>query len=84
WGGLGRAFEGERNLAAAAEAYEAGLALDPNDAALLRSAAITRSKLGEYGRAMELLARAIELEPKNPLNQQMLERTLRKIERSAE
>jgi hypothetical protein len=84
WGGLGRALEGEQNLPGAAEAYEAGLALDPNDAALLRSAAVTRSKLGEYGRAMELLARAAEVEPRNPLNQQMLERTLRKIERSAE
>jgi hypothetical protein len=84
WGGLGRALEGEQNLPGAAEAYEAGLALNPNDAALLRSAAVTRSKLGEYGRAMELLARAVEVEPRNPLNQQMLERTLRKIERSAE
>jgi hypothetical protein len=84
WGGLGRALDGEQNLPGAAEAYEAGLALDPDDAALLRSAAATRSKLGDYGRAMELLARAIEVEPHNPINQQMLERTLRKIERSTE
>jgi Flp pilus assembly protein TadD len=84
WGGMGRALEGEDKLPEAADAYEAGLALEPNDAALLRSAAATRSKLGEYGRAMELLARAVEVEPRNPINQRMLERTLRKIERSAD
>ena len=83
WGGLGRALEGEHDFAAAADAYEAGLALAPDDTALLRSAAITRSRLGEYGRAMELLAHAAEVEPNNPLNHQMLERTLRKIESSA-
>ncbi len=84
WGGLGRALEGERNLLGAAEAYEAGLAVDPNDTALLRSAAATRSKLGEHARAVELFTQALELEPNNPLNRRMLENAQRNLERPAE
>lgn len=80
WGGLGRALEGELDFLAAAEAYETGLALAPTDTALLRSAAATRSKLGDHGRAAEHLARAIQLEPRNPLNRKMLKRNLRNLE----
>jgi predicted Zn-dependent protease len=71
-------------LSGAAEAYEAGLAVDPNDTALLRSAAAARSKLGEYARAIELLTRAIQAEPNNPANRRMLERAQHNLERSAE
>jgi tetratricopeptide (TPR) repeat protein len=84
WGGVGRAFDGERNFSAAAEAYEAGLAVDPNDTALLRSAAAARSKLGEYERAIEFLTHALELEPNKPMNRQMLERARGNLERSRE
>jgi tetratricopeptide (TPR) repeat protein len=84
WGGIGRALEGERDFEAAAEAYEAGLGFDPNDTALLRSAAAARSRLGNYERAFELLGRALELEPNNPHNRQMLEGVLRNLERSIE
>ena len=84
WGGMGRALAGERDFSAAAEAYEAGLAVDPNDTALLRSAAAARNTLGGYERAIELLTRALELEPNNPINRRMLERTRQKLENSGE
>ncbi len=84
WGGLGRALEGERDFAAAADAYEAGLALDPEDIALLRSATAARSKNGDYAQAVALISRAVALEPDNPANQQMLERARRNLERSAD
>ena len=84
WGGKGRALEGERDFSRAAEAYEAGLGAYPNDTALLRSAAAARSVLGEYERAVELLTRALALEPKNPTNRRMLERAQRGLEPSDE
>ena len=84
WGGKGRALEGERDFSRAAEAYEAGLRLYPNDTALLRSAAAARSVLGEYERAVELLTRALALEPNNPINHRMLERARRGLEPSDE
>jgi len=84
WGGLGRALDAERDFSAAANAYEAGLALDPTDTALLRSAAAARSKLGQHERSVALLGRAVELEPNHPTNRQMLERAERNLERSAE
>lgn len=80
WGGKGRALEGERDFSGAAEAYEAGLAVDPNDTALLRSAAAARSMLGGYERAVELLSRALALEPNNSVNRRMLERAQRNLE----
>ena len=83
WGGLGRALEGERDFSRAAEAYESGLAVDPNDTPLLRSAAVARSKLGEYERAVTLLNRALALEPNNPMNRRMLERAQQNLEPSA-
>ena len=84
WGGIGRALAGERDFSAAAEAYEEGLAAHPNDTALLRSAAAARSKLGEYQRAIELLTRAVRIEPNNPLHRRMLERAQRNLEPSTE
>ncbi len=84
WGGKGRALEGERDFSRAAEAYEAGLRVYPNDTALLRSAAAARSVLGEYKRAVELLTWALALEPKNPMNRRMLERARLGLERSDE
>jgi len=84
WGGIGRALAGERDFSAAAEAYEEGLAAHPNDTALLRSAAAARSELGEYQRAIELLTRAIRIEPNNPLHRRMLERAQRNLEPSTE
>jgi len=84
WGGLGRALSGERDFKGAADAYEAGLAVDPTDTALLRSAAAARSKAGGHARAVELLTRALQLEPDNPANRQMLERAQRNLERSTE
>jgi hypothetical protein len=83
WGGLGRALERERDFSRAAEAYEAGLAVDPNDTALLRSAAAARSMLGEYERAVELLTRALALEPNNPMNRRMLESARNNLDPSA-
>jgi hypothetical protein len=82
WGGIGRAFEAEGDFASAADAYEAGLAVDANDTALLRNAAAARSNLEEYERAIELLGRAVELEPNNPINRRMRARAQRKLERS--
>jgi tetratricopeptide (TPR) repeat protein len=81
---MGRALEAKSDFSAAAEAYEAGLAVDPTDTALLRSAAVVRSKLGEHERAIELLTLAIQIEPNNPTNQRILERVQRQLERSAE
>jgi hypothetical protein len=63
FGGLGRALERQGDRRAAADAYEAGLVVEPDDAALLRSAARTRLELGDSGRAVELLERALALEP---------------------
>jgi tetratricopeptide (TPR) repeat protein len=80
WGGLGLAREGEGNLLGAAAAFDAGLAVDPADTALLRNAAAARYKLGEYATAVELLERALELEPNNPINRQMLEKAQRELE----
>jgi len=80
WGGIGRALEAESDLAGAADAYEAGLTVDPNDTPLLRSAAAAHSRLGAYERAVELLTRALALEPDNPLNRRMLNRAKRKLE----
>jgi hypothetical protein len=84
WGGMGRTFAAEGDFPAAAEAYEAGLAVDARDTALLRSAAAARSKLREYKRTVELLTQATQLEPNNPLNRRMLERAQHNLERSAE
>jgi len=84
WGGLGRALSHERDFWGAAEAYEAGLLIDRNDTALLRSAAAERSKRGEYDRAVELLTRALALEPNNPMNRRMLKRARRNLEPSPE
>ncbi len=83
WGGVGRALDGKREFSRAAEAYEAGLAVDPNDTALLRSAAAARFKLGGYERAVELLSRALAVEPNNPNNRRMLERARHNLESSA-
>ena len=83
WGGVGRSLEGERDFSRAAEAYESGLAVDPNDTPLLRSAAVARSKLGEHERAVTLLIRALALEPNNPMNRRMLERAQQNLEPSA-
>lgn len=74
WGGLGRALDGEGEFEAAADAYEAGLEIDPGDTALLRSAAVARSRHGDCRRAVALLDRAIEHEPNEPANRRMRER----------
>jgi MFS family permease len=84
WGGVGRSLDGEFDFSRAAGAYEKGLAVDPGDTALLRSAALARSKLGEYERAIELLNRALDREPENPVTRQMLKRVKRNFERSVE
>jgi hypothetical protein len=83
WGGKGRALEGERDFSQAAEAYERGLMVDPSDTALLRSAAAVRSALGNYERAVELLTRALALEPDNRRNRRMLESARHHLESSA-
>jgi hypothetical protein len=82
WGGLRLALEGQGNLDSAAAAYEAGLDVGPDDTALLRDAAAARYKLGEYGRAIALLRRALALEPDNPVNRQMMKRARRALEQS--
>jgi len=82
WGGLGLALEGQGDLHGAAEAYEAGLAVGPRDTALLRDAAAARYKLGQYGRAIALLRRALAVEPDNRVNRQMMKRARRALEQS--
>jgi Tfp pilus assembly protein PilF len=77
WGGLGRALEGEGDLSAAAEAYEAGLVLDPSDAALLRSAGFTRLRIGQPDRAAEFFERSLEREPGHKRTREGLEEARR-------
>ena len=77
WGGLGRALEGEGDVSAAAEAYEAGLVLDPSDAALLRSAGFTRLRIGQPDRAAEFFERSLEREPGHKRTREGLEEARR-------
>jgi len=72
WGGLGRALEGLGDLPAAAQAYEAGLAVDPADAALLRSSGFVHRQLGDLETARERLAQALQLEPRHARTQRAL------------
>jgi tetratricopeptide (TPR) repeat protein len=81
WGGLGRALEGEGAWRGAAEAYEAGLELDPDDAALLRSAGIALLRLNEPERALPLLERALEIEPDHDRTRRALARARRALGR---
>ncbi len=73
WGGLGRALEGQGDLRGAAEAYETGLGVDPDDAALLRSAGLVRLRLGEPERAAALLARVLQIEPGDARTRRVLD-----------
>jgi len=82
WGGLGLALEGQGNLLEAAQAYEAGLDVDPSDTALLRNAAAAHYKLGEYGRAIALLRRALAVEPDNPVNRKMMKRARQALDQA--
>ncbi|HXV36223.1 MAG TPA: tetratricopeptide repeat protein [Myxococcota bacterium] len=77
WGGLGRAFEAERDLQCAADAYEEGLAVDPGDVALLRSAGSVRLQLGQPQLAEAWLAQALEREPNHEWTRRALERARR-------
>jgi tetratricopeptide (TPR) repeat protein len=77
WGGLGRALAGAGDLRGAAEAYRAGLALAPDDAALLRSAGFAYLALGEPERAAPLLERALSREPDHAATRSALERARR-------
>jgi hypothetical protein len=81
WGGLGRCLEAEGDWRGAAEAYEAGLGVDPEDAALLRSAGFARLRVGEPGRAEPLLLRALEREPGDPRTRRALARARRDLGR---
>jgi hypothetical protein len=79
FGGLGRSLQAQGDLLGAAEAYEAGLALDPEDAALLRSAGLARLELGQPVRAAELLERALRSEPQHLGTRRTLERARSQI-----
>ena len=63
WGGLGRALERLGDLPAAARAYEAGLAVDPADAELLRSSGFAHRRLGELAIARERLQDSLRVDP---------------------
>lgn len=79
WGGLGRALEGLGDFPAAAQAYEAGLAVDPADAELLRSSGFAHRRLGDLKTARQRLTESLQLEPDHP----RVKRVLRAIRRSA-
>jgi len=79
WGGLGRSLEAAGDWQGAAEAYEAGLEVDPEDAALLRSAGLARLRLGEPGRAEPLLQHALEREPGDERTRRALARARRDL-----
>jgi hypothetical protein len=81
WGGLGRSFEAEGDWRGAAEAYEAGARLAPDDAELTRSAGIARLRAGEPRLAAPLLERALELEPDHERTRQALTRARRALDR---
>ena len=83
WGGLGRALERAGDLRAAAEAYDAGLELDPADPALLRSAGFVRLRIGQPDRAAELFERSLEWEPDHERTRRGLERAQRGLERAS-
>ena len=76
-GGIGRTWEGEGDLIAAVAAYEAGVAVAPNDAGLLRSAAWVRLQLKQPRRAVPLLERALALQPEHEPTRRMLVRARR-------
>ena len=84
WGGVGRTLDAERDFAGAARAYEMGLEVDPNDTALLRSAALAHTKLGESERAVELLERALEVEPENATTRAFLAGARHRLEASGD
>ena len=84
WGGLGRALERGGDLHAAAEAYEAGLELDPANPALLRSAGFVRLRMGQPDRAAELFERSLEWEPDHERTRRALKNARRGIERASE
>ena len=74
FGGLGRAREAMGELGPALEAYQAGLALEPRNAGLLRRSGFLALRLGQPGRAIELLERSLEFEPDHPSTRDALRR----------
>ncbi len=66
WLKIGKLREQRTQLREAVAAYEAALALAPNDLESLVGAARASLKLGELVRAQELLARAAALAPEDP------------------
>jgi len=81
YAGIGRAMEGLGELLEAAKAYESGLALAPEDSALLNSAAWVRLELGQPQRAKNHAMRALEDDPNNANARKLLERANRMLDR---
>jgi tetratricopeptide (TPR) repeat protein len=74
YGGLGRSYQMEGTLDLALEAYQAGLELEPDSAALLRRAALTLLQQGHAERAVPLFERSLALEPDHERTRQFLSR----------
>ena len=71
YGELGRQHERNGDWRAAYDAFERGMALDPQSPALWRGAAQSALELGRPARARNLLARAAALEPDNEATRQL-------------
>ncbi len=60
---LGNAYFDTGNYAKSVQAYEAALAINGNDAAVLTDCGVMYRALGQYDKALEKFARAREVEP---------------------
>jgi tetratricopeptide (TPR) repeat protein len=74
YGGLGRSYQMEGTLALALEAYRNGLELEPDNAALLRRAALTLLQQDDAQKAIPLFERSLALEPDHEKTLQFLSR----------
>ncbi len=74
YGGLGRSHQMQGQLDSALAAYRAGLTLEPDNAALLRRAALTLLQQDAPQEAIPLFERSLELEPDHEKTRQLLSR----------
>ncbi len=80
WGSIGNLEANREDWRAALAAYEAGLAITPEDPDLLSDAGLAALQVGEPVRAHALLERAIRLRPQDEATQRRLARARRETD----
>ena len=83
WGSIANVHANREEWRAALAAYEAGLAVAPEDPDLLSGAGLAALQLGEPARALPLLERAQRLRPQDEATQRRLARAQREAAKPA-